>query len=115
MIIKIKNLRAKTIIGVYEWEKQTERELVLNIELEIDGSKACQTDKVADTLDYDVLSKMLIAEIAASSFELLERLSAHLLDKIMANKIVHRAKIEIDKGGVVKDVDSVSVIDERTR
>ena len=115
MIIKIKNLRASTIIGVYEWERDIQRHLILNIELEIDGTKSGASDDINDTLNYDSLSKMIIAEISNTRYQLLEKLVTHLLDKVMEDKMVKRVRIEIDKGGVVKDVDSISVIDERIR
>ena len=44
MIIRIKNLRLRTIIGVYEWERQQAQEIVLNIELEFDGTRAAASD-----------------------------------------------------------------------
>ena len=115
MIIKIKNLHAKTFIGVYEWEKHVQRDLILNIELELDGSKAIISDDVLDTVNYDALSQMIITEVAASRFNLLEKLADHLLEKIMKNSMINRAKIEIDKGGVVQNVENVSVTDERIR
>lgn len=115
MIIRIKNLRASTIVGVYEWERDIQRHLILNIELEVDSSKAAQSDDINDTLNYDSLSKMIIKEISSTRYHLLEKLISHILDKIMENPLVLRARVEIDKGGVVKDVDSVAVIDERKR
>jgi len=115
MIIKIKNLRAKTIIGVYDWEKKAERDLLLNIELEIDGKKPTTSDDVKDTVNYYTLSMEIMKEIGQTRFTLLEKLCAHILDMIMQNPLVLRAKVEIDKGDIVEGVDNVSVVDERRR
>ena len=115
MIIKIKNLHAKTIIGVYDWEKEVERELLINIDIEIDGTKAVATDNVDNTVNYYTLSLEIMEKISQTRFVLLEKLVAHVLDIVMLNPLVLRAKVEIDKGDIVKGVDNVSVIDERKR
>ena len=115
MIIKIKNLHAKTVIGVYEWEQHVTRDLLLNIELEIDGVKAAVTDDINDTVNYYLLSLKIMEEVAKSRFALLETLCSHLLDIIMQNPLIQRAKVEIDKGNIVENVDNVSVTDERRR
>jgi FolB domain-containing protein len=115
MIIKIKNLRVKTIIGVHAWEKKQKRDVVVNLEMEFDGNKAANTDDIADTLDYDHINQMLIEEISNSKFNLIEKLCRHLLDKIMADKRISRAKIEIDKPKALKNGESVSIVEEAVR
>ena len=37
MIIKIENLKLRTIVGIYEWEKKTKQDIVINVEIEFDG------------------------------------------------------------------------------
>ena len=40
MIIKIENLRLRTIIGIYDWEKENRQDLVINVSIDFDGRKA---------------------------------------------------------------------------
>ncbi|MCK5391899.1 MAG: FolB domain-containing protein, partial [Deltaproteobacteria bacterium] len=61
MIIKIKNLKLRTIVGIYEWEKKTKQDIVINVEIEFDGSKAIETDNIEDTVDYKTITKKIIA------------------------------------------------------
>ena len=115
MIIKIKNLKARTIIGVFDWEKKQERDLFINLEMQINASQAIQSDNIQDTLDYDTISKTIIQETAKTRFDLIEKLAAHLLDIIMQDERIIYSKIEIDKPGAIKQAESVSVVHERKR
>ena len=115
MIVRIKNLKVQTIIGVFDWEKEQERDLFINLELHFDGDKSANSDDIKDTLDYDSISKTLIAETAKTRFDLIEKLSTHLLDFIMQDERIQKAIIEIDKPGAVKEAESVSVVEERAR
>ena len=115
MMIRIKNLRVETIIGVHQWEKNRKRPVIVNLELEFDGEKAAASDNIKDTLDYDQINEMLIEEISNSNFGLIEKLCRHLLDKIMGDKRIRRAKIEIDKPQALKKGESVSITEEVVR
>ena len=46
MIIRIHDLRAQTVLGVYDWEKTAPREVVLNLELELADNRAGETDEL---------------------------------------------------------------------
>ena len=55
MIIKIKNLRLKTILGIHPWESEFEREIMINAEIETNFEQAFISDDIEDTLDYDYI------------------------------------------------------------
>jgi FolB domain-containing protein len=109
MIIRIKNLRLRTVIGANEWERQQAQEVVLNIELEYDGSHAAVSDRLDDALDYKQLTRQIMREVEAANYFLLEKLAARVLDIIRAQPAVTRAAVEIDKPSALRFADSVSV------
>jgi FolB domain-containing protein len=112
MIIKIKNLRVKALMGVYEFERAEKRELVLNLEIKTNAYKK-GSDKLEDTLDYDSnIVQMLVKEIEGTSYQLIEKLADHLLNKLKEVKGVQRAKLEIEKPSCMQNVESVSVVVE---
>jgi dihydroneopterin aldolase len=115
MKLLIKNLRVQTIIGVHAWEKNTPRDLFITLEIEFDGTKAAKSDSIADTPNYDDISKILTQETEKSRFELIEKLAVHLLYKIMEDERISYAKIEISKPGAVPAAETVSVIEEIKR
>ena len=45
MIIKIENLKLRTTVGIYDWEKEIKQDVIINVEMEFDGSKAIETDE----------------------------------------------------------------------
>ncbi len=108
MIIKIKDLRLRTTIGVHEWERQTVQDVVITVELEYDGGVIVQ-DEIQETIDYKSLTKKIILAVEGSHFYLLEKLTLHVLNQVMEDPRVKRAQVEIDKPHALRFADSVSV------
>ncbi len=113
MIIKIKNLRLRTIIGVYKWEESVDRELVINVEITTNLTQSLHSDNIADTVDYDLVITKIKNLVATSRFKLIEKMAQSLMDSILADPRIRKCKLEIDKVGLFTDVDSVSVILEQ--
>lgn len=109
MTIKIKNLRLRTIIGLYDWERQQPQEVIVNVRMEFDGSRVAQSDRIEDTIDYKALKQRLLKEGEASQFFLIERLAGRLLEIVMENPLVQEASVEVDKPHALRFADSVSV------
>ncbi|MCI0494750.1 dihydroneopterin aldolase [candidate division KSB1 bacterium] len=109
MIVHIKNLRLRTIIGTLEWERQNKQDVVLNIKLKFDARKAATTDNIEDTVDYKNLTKRIISEVENSGYHLLEKLAQHVLNVIMDDQRIRSATVEIDKPQALRFADSVSI------
>ena len=74
MTIHIKNLRLRTIIGIQDWERKVQQDVIINIKLDYDGKKAAETDDIADTVDYKVLKRKVIDLVENSRYFLIDRL-----------------------------------------
>ena len=109
MIIRIKNLRLRTIIGIYDWERTELQDVIINAEIEFDGAKAAGSDNIQDTIDYKIINKKIIEMVESSKLFLVEKLADTVLKIIMEDKKVKSAKVEIDKPGALRFTDSVSV------
>ena len=109
MIIRIKNLRLRTIIGIYDWERTELQDVIINAEIEFDGAKATSSDNIQDTIDYKTINKKIIEMVESSKFFLLEKLADTILKIIMEDKKVIKAKVEVDKPGALRFTDSVSI------
>jgi dihydroneopterin aldolase len=109
MIIKIKNLRLQTIIGVYDWEKTVNREIIINAELTTNYTKSKDSDDLADTIDYDLIILKLKNLVANKRFKLIEKMAQSAMDEILQDPRISKCKLEIDKVGVVENVDAFSV------
>ena len=109
MKIHIKNLRIKTIIGINDWERAEKQDVIVNVEVELDASRATETDRIEDTINYKTLTKRIISEVELSEFYLLEKLAQHILNIVLENKKVTRGTVEVDKPQALRFADSVSV------
>lgn len=109
MLITIKDLRLRTIVGIFDWERTRKQDVVINAEIEFDGSKAAATDKIEDTVDYKEITKNIIELVESSQFYLVEKLCNEILALIMANERVQRATVEVDKPHALSFADSVSI------
>ena len=107
--IQIKNLKLRIIVGINPEERIHKQDIVINITADIDDCKAIQTENINDALNYRNLAKEVIDFVEKSEFYLLETLVDKVLNMVMSNNMVIRAKVEIDKTSVLRYCDSVSL------
>ncbi len=107
--ITITNLALRTIVGFNDWERTKKQDVVINIKMDFDSTKAVETDRVGDTLDYKKIKRSVITVVEESSFNLLEKLTHAVLEKIMENPRVLSAKVSLDKPHALRFTDSVSI------
>jgi D-erythro-7,8-dihydroneopterin triphosphate epimerase len=114
-ILHIKKLFLRSYIGFSEHEIGKLQDVVIDITIDYDASKAESSDEPADALDYKALTKRLVAIVESSHFNLLESMAKRLLDEIMNDVRINHASIEIDKPHALRFADSVSVVLTRSR
>jgi D-erythro-7,8-dihydroneopterin triphosphate epimerase len=108
-IIRIKNLVVRTIIGFNPEERVNRQDVIINAEIEVEVSRAINTDNQDGIYDYKAINKAIIALVQDSKFNLLEKLTHEVLQLIMKDERVIRAKVEIDKPQALRYSESVSV------
>ncbi len=89
--------------------------MYLDIEAPIDCRRAAANDDVAATLDYKRLSKVVIAYVAASEFNLVETLAHRTALLILKEFDLPWVKLTINKRGAIRASRDVGVCIERTR
>ena len=109
MIINIENLRLRTIIGIYKWEKENKQDVIINISIEFDGSAAGKSDSIEDTVDYKTITKKIINYVEDGNFNLIEKMVTGIGEIVMEDKRVILSTITADKPGALRFTDSVSV------
>jgi len=111
----IKDLLARGVIGVYDWERDKPQEILINIVLFGDLSKAGETDNIEDSINYKTVAKG-----AQSLAENCERLTVEALANDIANFCLEtigvlKVIVRVEKPGAVRFADSVGVEIERTK
>ena len=115
MIINIENLRLRTTVGIYDWEQKVKQDIVINIEIEFDGTRAVEEDDIEHTVDYKTITKRIIAMVEDSKYNLIEKISGDVVKLIMEDEKVRRASVKVDKPGALRFTDSVSVTSTGSR
>ncbi len=109
----IRGLRARTVIGVYDWERRVRQELVLDLEMAGDNRRAAASDHVEDALDYAAVSQTVLAYIESSEFQLIETLAERVADLVMRDFEVPWLRLRLAKPGAVPQAQDVGVLIER--
>ena len=107
--IRITDLKISTLIGINDWERTQEQEIMFNIRMEYDASKAISSDSLQQALDYKTLKLKIIDFVQKSHFGLLEKLTQEVLNLIMMDKRILKATVQIDKPNALRFARSVSV------
>ncbi len=110
MVICIKNCRVSGILGVYEEERQTERDIVVNARLEYNAQSAIRTDALEDALDYKLIRDGIQKVVAETKFKLLETLADRIVKELTSDTRILKLELEIDKPRALRLTDSVSAI-----
>jgi 7,8-dihydroneopterin aldolase/epimerase/oxygenase len=113
--ILIEGLEVRTVIGIYDWEREIRQTVRLDMEMAWDVSRAGKSDDIADTLDYKAVSKRLIAFIESSSFGLIEALAEACARIVCEEFLVPWLRLKLSKPGAVRGSENVAVIIERGR
>ena len=77
--------------------------------------RACQTDRLEDTVDYAAVVRLIQDVLAAHRFHLLEPLAESLADHILKRFDANWIRLEVMKAGIVPGARFVGVRIERSR
>ena len=111
--IFVHDFKAKTLIGIYPWEKKIAQTIELNLEIALPTNRACFTDKLEDALDYSLIIKRINDILATKQFSLLEALAEHIAQIILTEFNSPWVKVSAAKLDIIKGVKKLGVCIER--
>ena len=111
--IFLRDLRIETIIGIYDWERETPQTVSIDLELATDVARAAQSDAIADALDYKQIAKRLIAFVGESRFQLVETLAERIAALLREEFGVAWVKVTANKGEAIRGASAVGIVIER--
>lgn len=112
-IVYIRELEIKTIIGIYDWEREQRQVISLDLEMATDIGPAALTDDIGKTLDYKSVAKRLIDFVENSEFLLVETLAEKIAAIVREEFSVPWLRLRLGKPGAVTGSKDVGVIIER--
>ena len=112
-IVYIRGLEIRTIIGIYDWEREQQQIVSLDLEMGSDIAKAAATDTIENALDYKAVAKRLINFIENSEFYLVETMTEQVTEIVLKEFNVPWEKLRLRKPGAVTGSKDGGVIIER--
>ena len=112
-IIYLNDLRIDTVIGIYDWERQTKQTVILDIQMAADIRKAASSDAIEDTLNYKAVAKRLFSFVGESEFQLVETLAERVCDILLNEFDIPWCRLQLNKQGTLRGVRDVGIIIER--
>lgn len=113
--IFIRDLLVRCIVGIYPEERREKQDVIVNIILHADLTKAGQSDDIEDTVNYKTIKKEVLAMVQTSEFLLIEKLATEITRIALQDSLVQRVDVSIDKPGALRFARSVAVEISRTR
>jgi D-erythro-7,8-dihydroneopterin triphosphate epimerase len=108
-IIKIKNLRLRTYIGINEDEINNKQDIIINAKIHYCAQEAVTTDNMDNAVNYRTITKKIITLVEQERYSLLEKLTADVLSIASEHASVTYAEVEVDKPFALRFADSVSL------
>lgn len=113
--IFLHGMRVETLIGVYEWERQTKQQLVFNLKLGL-NRLFTQEDNINETVHYGMLCELLRNHVCNQQFLLLEALACESVKFLFQQfSRIEWINLQIIKLGILPNVQEVGVEIERNR
>ncbi len=112
-IVFLRGLKAETIIGIYDWEREIRQSVILDLEMSTDVRRAAASEDIGDAVNYKAVAKRLAEFIEASEFKLVETLAERCAGIILDEFEVGWLRLTLNKIGAVSAARDVGVIIER--
>ena len=107
--IFITNLHVHGILGIHDWERVIQREIIINATMFTDTRPAAQSDNISDCVNYSEMAKKLRAHAESAARMTVEALANDLAEICLQEPRVARVILRVDKPGAVPEADSVAV------
>jgi len=109
----VHDLLVRGVIGISDSERANPQDILINVVIYTDISKAGETDKIDDCVSYRTVAKKIIAYTEKISRYTVEALATDISRMILEEKGVTGCRVRVEKPGAVRFSRSVGVEIER--
>jgi 7,8-dihydroneopterin aldolase/epimerase/oxygenase len=96
-IVSIRHLRVSAVIGVYDWERETEQDLTFSVAMAADVAKSASSDDIADALDYSTAAQAIRSVVTEGKFQLIETAAERVAQRLVADYSLSWIQVEVVK------------------
>jgi FolB domain-containing protein len=109
----IKDLHVRGIIGVRDWERETVQDILINVTVFSDTTRAAETDDITYCVDYSALAKKVQTHAETAARLTVEALANDLAIICLQENGAQKVIVRVEKPGAVPFAKSVGVEIER--
>jgi len=112
-LIFIEGFSGQTVIGIHDSELHHPQPLVIDVHAGVPRARACDTDRIGDTIDYGVVRERLVRLMAEHRLQLLEAFAEAIADILIDEFGASWVRVKVVKPRKFDDVQAVGVQIER--
>jgi 7,8-dihydroneopterin aldolase/epimerase/oxygenase len=95
--VSIRDLRVATIIGVFDWERETEQSLVFAVDMANDVAAAAARDDIPAALDYSSVARTIKTVVIEGKFRLIETAAEQVARRLIGDFGLTWVRVEVVK------------------
>jgi len=108
--VLIEGLRVNAVIGVFDWERQIEQPILIDIVMLVDTRAAAASDDLNDAVNYALASEQITELTQSLQPQLLETLADRLAEMLLNNySTVESVQVRVKKPLAVKSAQAVGI------
>lgn len=111
----VKDLLVRGIIGINDWEREKPQDIIINLVIYTDLTRAGESDNINDSVNYRTLARKAQALTETARRLTVEALAADIAKICLAEPGVNKVKVSVEKPGAVRFSRSVGVEIERSK
>ena len=112
-IVFVKDLRFKTIVGCWDWERQLPQTISIDLDMGWDISRPAASGDLKDALNYKEVSNRVEQFVQEQQYELVESAADGIAALLMDEFAIPWIRVAIYKPFAVTGSKSVGVVVER--
>lgn len=112
-VIFIEGYTGQTVIGIHDTELHRPQTLVVDVHAGLPRARACETDRIADTIDYGAVRERLQVLYRDHKLLLLESFAETIADMLILDFGAAWVRVKVVKPKKFPDVEAVGVVIER--
>lgn len=105
----IRNLSARGIIGVRDWERRIPQEIRVSIVLFTDTRRTARADSPTASPDYRALVTQVRTHLETAGRHTIEALAADIADLCLVDKRIKQVEVTVEKPGAARHSETVGV------
>ena len=114
-VIVIRDLRIDCSIGIHRRERHILQAVSIDLEIGVPGTAVFESDRVADTIDYEQVALRISALAASGHFRLVETFADRIAALVTEEFGAPWVKVSAAKLGILANAKFVGVTIERRR